>query len=310
MRNNMHIVHQKRDSYIGFLLYLHLIAYKTTVKMTISAKSALMTWWRAYSSEFLSKKIQLGKSPALPLIQREYADPTVNPNAKQSTLKGCPVDEIPCIEITPLYRILDPNEHGILFVNCNPSGTDYKYYRDYYQRHAKTCPDFFLYDKEDNSYFNAAKKFAKDAGVSINESNLDGNYAMIDIFPLVIQNQAVLKEAYYNATEDRRKAFTELLNIFIDNVLQIKPKVIVATNAFVKDLLTSDKDYSLKKLNLLKSTYEGDKFVRYKIEIQGFTSTLFCGGMIAGGHQMDTESRNRLNRDVRHFFSGNPIPIA
>lgn len=278
---------------------------KTAVQLKLEA------WWHDFKSEFVGKTIQLGKNQlGLPLIQREYADPTVNPNAKQSTLKGCPVNAIPYIEITPLYRSLVPDKPGILFVNCNPSGTDYKHYKEYYEQNGSNTQDIFVYDKEDNSYFNAAKKFAKDAGVSINESNLDGNYAMIDIFPLVIQNQAVLKEAYYNATEDRRKAFTELLNIFIDNVLQIKPKVIVATNAFVKDLLTSDKDYSLKKLNLLKSTYEGDEFVRYKIEIQDFTSTLFCGGMIAGGHQMDTESRNRLNRDVMHFFSGDPIPIA
>ena len=272
--------------------------------MKTAVQSKLEAWWQDFKSEFVGKTIQLGKNQlGLPLVQREYANQNVNPNAKQSILKGCPVNAIPYIEITPLYRSLVPDKPGILFVNCNPSGTDYK-------QNGSNTQDIFVYDKEDNSYFNAAKKFAKDAGVSINESNLDGNYAMIDIFPLVIQNQAVLKEAYYNATEDRRKAFTELLNIFVDNVLQIKPKVIVATNAFVKDLLTSDKDYSLKKLNLLNSTYEGDKFVRYKIEIQGFTSTLFCGGMIAGGHQMDTESRNRLNRDVRHFFSGNPIPIA
>ena len=103
-----------------------------------------------------------------------------------------------------------------------------------------------------------------------------------------------------------------MLEVFIYNVVQIKPKVIVATNAFVKDLLTSETHpRSLVNLGLLNATYEGDDLVRYKISIKqsDFEATLFCGGMIAGGHQMDTESRARLYRDVRHFFSGDPIPV-
>ena len=297
---------QRNCHWLFVLFVLYLYRNKTIVKMILSTKSALEAWWQTYRTEFVNTPMQ-----GLPLVQREYADPAYNANAKLSTLKMCPIDVIPYIEITPLYRKLDPNIPGILFVNCNPSGTDYKHYRDFYQRNVNTCTDFFLYDKEDNSYFNEAKKFAKTAGVSLNESNLEGNYAMIDIFPIVIQNQAVLKEAYYNATDKRRRdAFNGLLRIFVRNVYNIKPKVIVATNAFVKNLLTSDDDYSLGKLGLLKATYEGDEFVRYRLKINDFTTTLFCGGMIAGGHRMDTESRKRLERDVKHFFSGTAIPIA
>ena len=276
-------------------------------------QSKLKKWWQDYQGQFVKQKIQLGKNlPELPLVQREYADPNVNSNAKRSTLKGCPVDAIPYIEITSLYRPLDPSIPGILFVNCNPSGTDYQYYNDYYMKNGKTRSGFVLYNKVDNTYFNAAKEFAKKAGVSLNESNLDGNYAMIDVFPIVIQNQAVLKKAYNEAEGRQKEAFERLLEVFIYNVVQIKPKVIVATNAFVKDLLTSETHpRSLVNLGLLNATYEGDDLVRYKISIKqsDFEATLFCGGMIAGGHQMDTESRARLYRDVRHFFSGDPIPV-
>lgn len=38
------------------------------------------------------------------------------------------------------------------------------------------------------------------------------------------------------------------------------------------------------------------------IKKSGFATTVFCGGMIAGGHQMDTESKKRLIRDVALFM--------
>lgn len=249
-------------------------------------------WWSTHKSLFIDQKI--GKDNT-PLIQRLFAK-----NSSKWQNSDCPLDAIPYIEISPLYR---KAKDGILFVNCNPSGTDYEYYREHNTNHA----DCFYYgeQKPNNSYFNSAGTFATAVGIK------NDNYAMIDIFPIVIQNQAVLKEAYKNAQGEQRKAFNELLDYFLDNISQIQPSVIVATNAFVKDLFTSDDQkahpFSLRNLSRLDDFEKKDDLVYYRIVIKGIETNLFCGGMIAGGHQMDTESKSRLIRDVKCFRNHSTI---
>ena len=184
-------------------------------------------------------------------------------------------------------------------MNCNPSGTDYDYYRDYYDQHNRIPVDSIYYDNPKNTYFDAVEKFVKE-GIGVS-----ANYAMIDVFPLVIQNQAVLKKAFreaYSDHDNREEAFNEILESFLEHIVKIKPAVIIATNAFVKDIFTHDNS---PFLNLkIKYTISEDPYnVCYHISIDGFHTTLFCSGMISGGHQMDTESKKRLIRDVRHFFS-------
>ena len=251
------------------------------------------SWWQNYESEF-SVKIPLGQSQHY-MLQRKYAD-----DSRLKFKKGdCPRKAIPCIEISPLYR---EAKDGILFVNCNPSGTDYEYYRDHNTNHE----DCFYYgeQKPNNSYFNAAEAFATAVGIN------NDNFAMIDVFPIVIQNQAVLKEAYNKATGRQREAFDELLRYFLNNIVRIHPKVIVATNAFVKDLLTDNdvkRPYSLRQLGRFDDFHPDGDRVCYHITIKDLETTLFCGGMIAGGHQMDTESKSRLIRDVKYFRNHSSI---
>lgn len=234
-------------------------------------------WWKQYCKEFLGQKVVVdGKN--CHSLQREYAD-----NSQLSKYK-CNSDSIPYIEITPLYR---KAKDGLLFVNCNPSGTDYPYY----QKHNGASPtDFFYYDRPDNTYFNAVVEFANGVG-----GKGFGNFAMIDVFPIVIQNQAVLKKAFGDATGDLKEAFDKLIEFFLDSIRQIKPKVVIVTNAFVKDLFE-------KKFDGRIDAVHDDNNVCYHIEIDNFKTTVFCGGMIAGGHQMDTESKKRLIRDVNLFM--------
>lgn len=262
-------------------------------------------WWQAYGSIIETETVKVdGKD--CHLIQRDNAD-------QQKYAGLCDKQNIPVIEITEYYRKAD---NGILFVNCNPSGTDYEHYGK-----ENTLPDdFFIYRKEGNPYFENAKSFAKKVGVG-------DNFAMIDVFPLVIQNQAVLKKAVSEAFSVSRRspvkknalgeAFKAMMDQFRDNVLEINPKVIVATNAFVKDLFTCGDEkypYSFRNLGLMSSIYQGDDLVYYKIVIprqeQDFEAFLFCGGMIAGGHQMDTQSKARLIRDVKHFILQKPINLC
>lgn len=252
-------------------------------QFTLGVLNEYRQWWNNPNNVF--------KGQTATLSQREYAL-----NSSKRINYQCPQASIPYIEISPLYRIA---EGGILFVNCNPSGTDYEYYRDY-NKNNEDCFCYGIY-KPDNSYFNADEEFVKNGiGASV-------EYAMIDVFPLVIQNQDVLKKAFYNAYKKNplnlRDAFDELLVAFLDHITTIKPRVIIATNAFVKDIFTQIDSPLLNLQNKKYSIREDSNRVCYYICIDGFETTLFCGGMIAGGHQMDTESKKRLIRDVRHYYS-------
>lgn len=123
------------------------------------------------------------------------------------------------------------------------------------------------------------------------------NYAMIDVFPIVMQNQAVLKKAFKKENGKLRDAFNKLIDLFLDSIEQIKPKVVIVTNAFVKDLF-------INGFGERVCVVPDEEKVCYNIKIQGngFATTVFCGGMIAGGHQMDTEGKKRLIRDVAYFM--------
>ena len=185
-------------------------------------------------------------------------------------------------------------------MNCNPSGTDYDYYRDYNQKEEP----FFYYGelRPENTHFQAVMTFTERVGARAGKKDLP--FAMIDVFPIVIQNQAVLKSAYKEET--KRNAFNGLLKIFLETIKSIHPAVIIATNAFVKDLFTDEgtkQPYSLRALGLLDSFVPNTDEVCYDIKVKEEKTRLYCGGMIAGGHQMDTESKSRLIRDVALYLS-------
>ena len=167
----------------------------------------------------------------------------------------------------------------MLFVNCNPSGTDY----DYYDTNNDKGNNFFYYDKTDNTYFKSTDEFYRALGLT------DDNYAMIDLFPIVTKEQAVLKNAY----EKNRKLFAPLIDIFVEAVEELQPRVIVVTNAFVRDVLAEKK--TMFKENPIEVCYE--------MTTKKLKTVAFCGGMIAGSHQMDVESKKRLIRDVRTYLN-------
>lgn len=189
---------------------------------------------------------------------------------------------IPLIEISKLFRKPTQGRLEVLFVNSNPSGTDITYYR----KKNASGDDFFFYDNPKNSYFKSVEAFYKELGFS------DDNYAMIDMFPIVVKEQAVLENAY-NANPT---IFAALLDIFVDAVIELRPKVIVVTNAFVRELLKKE----MPKYFCFKENNFG---VFYEMDNSQLNTAVFCGGMIAGPHQMDVESKKRLIRDVRCYLS-------
>ena len=142
-------------------------------------KDELTAWWNAFGGDFIGQTIQLTKDSSFPLLQKEYA-------VSQGKLPHDTNVNIPYLEVTPLYT---KAQHGALFVNCNPSGTDYSYYRTYNQNN--DCCFYYGEFNPNNPYFQESEKFAQEVGAQ--------SFAMIDVFPLVMQNQAVLKKAFYDA---------------------------------------------------------------------------------------------------------------
>lgn len=270
--------------------------------LALNTLNELQRWWNNYKEVFvkggIATKIIFNKEE-VPLLQRFYVH---EPQLKDGSSFN--KESIPFLEITSLYRVA---KNGLLFVNCNPSGTDYSFY-------GKKNPyssEVFYYYNDKNDYFKAVKLFSE----RVYEEGFT-NYAMIDVFPLVMQNQAVLKKAYITAITGSdgglKDAFKSLINIFIGIIEQIQPKVIIVTNAFVKELFRNNPEENKRKKQDIRM--EGitvssmdENYVCYHVTTRnGFQTTVFCGGMIAGGHQMDTESKERLIREVRRFLGFTP----
>ena len=188
---------------------------------------------------------------------------------------------IPLIEISKLFRKPTRDRLEVLFVNCNPSGTDITYYK----KKNAIGDDFFYYDKPNNAYLKNAEAFYKELGL------VDGNYAMIDLFPIVVKDQAILKNAYLTYTD----FFDCLVKIFVDIVIELQPMVIVVTNAFVRDVLK-------KEMPKFFCFIENSLGVFYEMKNSRLDTAVFCGGMIAGRQQMDVDSKRRLIRDVRNYL--------
>lgn len=200
----------------------------------------------------------------------------------QRNLNKTSSSTIPLFEVTNMFRKPTKDGVNVLFVNCNPAGTDLNHYKN----NNKLCHEFFYYDNTGkNQYFQSIDDFYKELGLN------DDNYAMIDMFPIVIQEQAVLKKAY-NADPS---FFAPLISIFIQAVIELQPKVIVVTNAFVGSLFQTAIP---KQINVQYNNVG----VYHEIKDSRLNTAVFCGGMIAGRHQMDRESKKRLIKDVKEYL--------
>lgn len=232
-----------------------------------STKNFYVDWWNRNKDKFIN---------------------CPNPFPFEKVIKN--QDTIPYLEITPLHKVA---KNGILFINCNPAGTDSKYYKKHNQN-KEIC--FYYNNDAKKTYARLCESFAADINVS--------EYAMIDIFPIVVKEQKVIKEDFNNPNNGRSEAYDELLDFFLKMIVEIQPKVIAVTNGFIKNLFI-DKNSSLNK--------KFDKFVEdsekccYYIKIGDFETTLFCSGMIKGQHALDSESLKRFKRDIRCYFNHTTI---
>lgn len=254
----------------------------------------LKAWWDNNREVLLNVKISIkeqGNTTEYQLFQR----------------KNTQDDTIPYLEITPLYRKADG---GILFVTCNPSGTEVKQY-------ANNTEEIFTYENKNNEYWVNAESFAKRVFGDICQ-DIDSKYAMIDVFPIVLQKQTVLERVFktMRPKDDKLKcAFNSLIQMFLETVKAINPRVIVVANAFVRKIFM---DYlgNSKYLNYNGKTWidiepNKNELVCYHItrimdDVQQKIA-VFCGGAFGGRVKMDKESEKRLSRDVKYYIKGQSL---
>ena len=212
-------------------------------------------------------------------IKRNYIFQRVNIQKgliPASKLKGCPPSHIPLLEINSTLSVTPPID--LLVVNCNPSGTDYDYYS------SQKPSDVMIYNKiKGNPYLEWGKKLLPNKKV-----------ALADVFPIVCQNQDRIKEA----VKMHNALFQELYDIFWQLVCELSPKAMVITNAYVRDLIVSEKSLSLPKRVTITPD---DANVRYILQCPEHHREIILlgGGMIAGAHQMDKDSRRRFEKDIK-----------
>lgn len=128
-------------------------------------------------------------------------------------------ERIPLFELNNTIGSVAP-PIDLLVVNCNPAGTDYRYYNGH-----QLTGDIGIYDNPHNKYLRWGAELFPQKQV-----------ATIDVFPIVCQKQDLIKKAA--ATEI--DLFSELLGYFWELVWDLHPRALVVTNAFVKKILSGE----------------------------------------------------------------------
>ena len=250
-----------------------------TVGIPLSAN----TLAKNYINEFDSWWRQYGSSIPHAILQRYSSGVTNN--------------QIPCLEISSSFKDISSEQIRVLFVNCNPSGSDESYYMAHSQsvgiNKVAGFNDFFYYDNQD-SHYDACMRFVNELFKGDKH-----DFAMIDVFPLVKKDQSTIKQKWLikNKSQDLINAFDRLRSLFKQIVFDIKPTVIIVSNAFASSLF--EQGYLTDSIPTPSTT--GAYYLN--VEFNGYETVAFCGGMLTGQHTMDRFSRERLIRDVRDYLN-------
>lgn len=207
----------------------------------------------------------------LDLWEKEFTDKKVATN-----------EEIPKL---PIIYDLSKIKECILFIGINPSDSDKKFGEIskgtiFVDRNKlnwknkkiakKNTDEILKMEKqayEIYDYYKKSQKIAKDIGLL---------WGHIDLFFYRGKNQKLLKEKIY-FNEDLNDFGREQLEIAIDMIDLIKPKVIVVANAEASKILKN-------KFSLNENNLDEDKGIHfYKGRIPIFFSSIFSGGRLDNG---------------------------
>ena len=176
----------------------------------------------------------------------------------------------------------DTVRNGLLFVSCNPSGTD----TDFYEQNNKIDYEEVIWyskKKDTSGFLGALKKFAEHCGY-------DGNYSKLDVFCVVKKSQDDVEDHY----KKHKDVYEEMFDIFVSTVEKLEPKVIVVPNAFVRDLFQNDFSE--------KIGYDKDQEPNcggHKAKFGNHETYIFFTSMLSGVRALDVGSRELLEWAVK-----------
>lgn len=190
-------------------------------------------------------------------------------------------------------------ENGLLIVGCNPSGIakhcnkrnpvcQKQNYSDFYI--VNTYPLTTVQNKKvhvNDSYTKAIHDFAV-------ACNFTENYYKMDVFGIMRKEQRVLEDDMNNGSHN--KEYAELFDIFVSTVEELKPKVIVVVNAFVR--------YLFQNVFKEKIRYDENQDPQCGGHIAKFgnhDTYIFFTSMLSGGRALDVGSRELLVWAVNRY---------
>lgn len=176
----------------------------------------------------------------------------------------------------------DTVRNGLLFVSCNPSGTD----TDFYEQNNKIDYKEVMWypkKKDTSGFLGALKKFAEHCGYN-------GNYSKLDVFCVVKKSQDDVEDHY----KKHKDVYEEMFDIFVSTVEKLEPKVIVVPNAFIRDLFQNDFSE--------KIGYDKDQEPNcggHKAKFGNHETYIFFTSMLSGVRALDVGSRELLEWAVK-----------
>ena len=179
----------------------------------------------------------------------------------------------------------DTIKNGLLFVSCNPSGADTKYYKSKNVNKEKVIWYKPEKGKDTSGFLDALETFSYHCGY--NEK-----YSKLDVFCIVKSKQEDVKNHY----KRHKEIYGEMFKIFLKTVEKLQPEVIVVANAFVSDLLKNAFKDKIGYIDDQDSDYGG-----HEAKIGDCPTYIFFTSMLSGGRALDVGSRELLAWAVKRY---------
>ncbi len=180
----------------------------------------------------------------------------------------------------------DTVRNGLLFVSCNPSGTD----TDFYEQNNKIDYKEVMWypkKKDTSGFLDALKKFSEKCGYG-------GKYSKLDVFCVVKKAQKQVIKHY--SDKNNKSLYEKMFTIFVDTVEKIQPEVIVVANAFIRDLFQNDFKDIIRYDKNQDLEYGG-----HRAKFGEHETYIFFTSMLSGGRALDVGSREVLEWAVNRY---------
>lgn len=180
----------------------------------------------------------------------------------------------------------DTVRNGLLFVSCNPSGTD----TDFYEQNKKIDYKevmWYTKKKDTSGFLDALKKFSEKCGYG-------GKYSKLDVFCVV--KKAQKEDIKHYSDKNNKSLYKEMFTIFVDTVEKIQPEVIVVANAFIRDLFQNDFKDIIRYDKNQDLEYGG-----HRAKFGEHETYIFFTSMLSGGRALDVGSREVLEWAVNRY---------